>query len=225
MNIEFPEYDFPCRMFDFNTEQEMEFDNYRELEKNIQEQFFSNSISQIKNGLSNVLYWGYYRIGYGKTRIKIFRENVTNFQLQAFSDLVKTNMADPISIKKIGLPQFSGFSFISKILMFMDPTTYVVLDKKIMELYDLKNHDNPLTKIPYNRKDSGIRITKISNKYYFEWCELCSFIAKQFQDHKIAVDIERGFFKLAEKDEIEYAKLIIATEMKKLRVLTANNIS
>jgi len=224
MNIEFPEYDFPCRMFDFNTEQEMEFDNYRELEKNIQEQFFSNSISQIKNGLSNVLYWGYYRIGYGKTRIKIFRENVTNFQLQAFSDLVKTNMADPISIKKIGLPQFSGFSFISKILMFMDPTTYVVLDKKIMELYDLKNHDNPLTKIPYNRKDSGIRITKISNKYYFEWCELCSFIAKQFQDHKIAVDIERGFFKLAEKDEIEYAKLIIATEMKKLRVLTANNI-
>jgi len=222
MNIEFPEYDFPCRMFDFNTEQEMEFDNYRELEKNIQEQFFSNSISQIKNGLSNVLYWGYYRIGYGKTRIKIFRENVTNFQLQAFSDLVKTNMADPISIKKIGLPQFSGFSFISKILMFMDPTIYVVLDKKIMELDDPKNHDNPLTKIPYNRKDSGIRITNISSKYYFEWCELCSFIAKQFQDQKIAVDIERGFFKLVEKDEIEYARLIIATEMKKLRVPTAN---
>lgn len=220
MIIELPKYDFPCRLFDFNSKQEIEFENYRELEKYIQTQLLSSNISQIKDGLSNVLYWGYYRIGYRKIRLKRFRDEITNQQLQAFANLMIVHKAEPISIKKLGMPEFSGLSFISKILMFSDPTKFVVLDKKIMEFNDPEDHDNPLSKIPYSKSDSGIRISQISQKYYYEWCKLCCFIAQQLHDNKIAVDIERGFFKLVEENEIFYEKQIISSEMKKLRALT-----
>lgn len=219
MIIEFPKYDFPCKLFDFNSEQEIKFDNYRELEKYIQTQLLSSNISQIKDGLSNVLYWGYSRIGYRAIRLKKFRDEITNQQLQAFANLMIVNKAEPLSIKKLGMPQFSGFSFVSKILMFSDPTKFVVLDKKIMELNDTEDHDNPLSKIPYTKRDSGIRISQISQKYYYEWCKLCCYIAQQLHDNKIAVDIERGFFKLVEKNEIFCGKQIISSEMKKLRAL------
>ena len=179
----------------------------------------SSDISQIKDGLSNVLFWGYYRIGYKETRLKNFRDNVSPFQLQTFKALLENNILNPINIKKIGMPQFSGFSFISKILMFVNPLQYVVLDKKIMELRDIKNQDNPLSNIHYNQGDSGIRISQASQKHYFEWCELCNFIAGQMDDDIIIVDVERGFFKFVEEDRIEYAKQIITLEMKKLRAL------
>jgi len=211
MIIEFPKYDFPSRLYNFNDNKEIEFDNYRSLEGYIRNQLHSEHYSQIRDGLSNVLYWGYYRIGYGETRIKIFRDEVTDLQLQSFKKLLQNNAANAINIKNIGMPQFSGFSFISKILMFLDPTKNVVLDKKIMELKDPMNPDNPLSKIPYCvEKDSGIRITKVSQEYYWEWCALCCFIAKQLDDKRIAVDIERGFFKLVEVGKVNYGRQIIA---------------
>ena len=220
MKIEFPKYNFPCRLFDFNTEQELKFDNYRELEKHIRELLLSHDIQQVKDGLSNVLFWGYYRIGYGEIRLKKFRDSVSKRQLQAFSDLLKTNLVGPINIKKIGMPQFSGLSFISKILMFSDPTKFVIIDKKIMELRDLENYDNPLSNIPYTESDSGIRISQTSQRYYFEWCDLCRFIAKQFTDDTIAVDIEREFFKLVEENKLSYGRQIISSEIKNLHALT-----
>lgn len=213
MTIPFSEYDFPCRLFDFNTKQEIIFENYRELERYLKHQLLSNDILQIKDGLSNVLYWGYNRIGYGKIRLKRFRDKVTFEQLQSFANLMKTNKAEPISIKQIGMPQFSGFSFISKILMFIDPTKFVVLDKKIMELRDPENPNSPLTKIHYTNKDSSIRISYDSQKHYIEWCELCRFIANKSPDIKIAVDIERNFFKLVEEKRIIYGRKIISSEM------------
>ena len=73
----------------------------------------------------------------------------------------------PINIRKIGLPQFSGFSFVSKILMFFDPRNFVVLDKKIMQLKDPNNRkDDPITKI--GGIGTSIRITGDSQKHYFE---------------------------------------------------------
>jgi len=220
MTYTFPKYDFPCKLFDFKNKSEIEFEDYRTLEKYIQKQLLSNDILQVKDGLSNVLFWGYYRIGYKETRLKKFRDYVTPFQLEAFKDLLVKNMINPINIKKIGMPQFSGFSFISKILMFLNPSKYVVLDKKIMKLRDEKNLDNPLSNIPYKPSDSGIRVSPVSQKYYHAWCELCNFISSQMSETIITVDIERGFFKLVEDDRIEYALQIISSETKKLRVLT-----
>ena len=106
----------------------------------------------------------------------------------------------------------------------MNPKRYVTLDKKIMNLKDPFNPDSPLTRIPYSENDTGIRITKTSTKYYLEWCELCSFIAKEINNNKIAVDIERGFFRLVEEEKTNYGREIITSETKKLHALTANNI-
>ena len=53
--VKFPQYDYPKRLFDFDNNQEIEFEGYRELEKYIQSRLKSNDTEQIKDGLSNVL--------------------------------------------------------------------------------------------------------------------------------------------------------------------------
>ena len=210
--INFPEYDFPKRLYDFYNNQEIEFGAYRELEQYIQTRLKSNEPEEIKNGLSNVLYWGYYRIGYRDERIKRFRDKVTESQLKDFARLVIANRMTPINIKKIGLPQFSGLSFVSKILMFFDPRNFVVLDKKIMQLSDPTNRNNdPITKI--GNQKSGIRITEDSQKHYIEWCNLCKKIATHYLNSDYAVDAERGFFKLVENNQLDYGRKIIVTLM------------
>ena len=158
------------------------------------------------------MFWGYYRIGYRDERIRRFRGNVTENQLKDFASLVNANRMTPINIRKIGLPQFSGFSFVSKILMFFDPRNLVVLDKKIMQLRDPANRDNdPITKIGEDK--SGIRITENSQKHYFEWCSLCKKIATHYLKSDYAVDAERGFFKLVENNELNYGRKIILAAM------------
>jgi hypothetical protein len=145
----------------------------------------------MKDGLSNVLFWVFYRFGHRKTRVQKFRNLVLDFQLQAFSSLMKVKNFNPIDIKKIGFPQFSQFSFISKILMFINQNKYVTLDKKIMKLRDPLNQDIPLTRIPYSKNDTAIRVSTISTKYYLEWCELCRIIAQKLNNDIIAVDVKR----------------------------------
>ncbi|WP_016776999.1 zinc ribbon domain-containing protein [Anaerophaga thermohalophila] len=208
--LKFPVYDYPKKLFDFQTNKEVEFVNYRQLETNIQKNLRSSELEKIKDGLSNVLFWGYYRTGYGVVRIDRFREKVTAQQLMAFHNLVVSNNFSPINIKKIGLPEFSGFSFVSKIIMFLNPQKYVILDKKIMQLRDNSNENNPLTNISYRENDSGIRINKNSQFYYYEWCKLCKKIAKEYLNSEYAVDAERGFFKLVEKNQLNYGKKIIS---------------
>ncbi|WP_010424725.1 zinc ribbon domain-containing protein [Anaerophaga thermohalophila] len=208
--LKFPVYDYPKKLFDFKTKKEVEFANYRQLETNIQKKLKSNEPEEIKDGLSNVLFWGYYRTGYGVVRINRFREKVTIKQLMAFHNLVINNNFSPINIKKVRLPEYSGFSFVSKIIMFLNPQNYVILDKKIMQLKDDCNENNPLTNIAYREKDSGIRINKNSQIYYYEWCKLCKKIAKEFLNSEYAVDAERGFFKLVENKQHNYGKRIIS---------------
>ncbi|MFW6309659.1 MAG: zinc ribbon domain-containing protein [Prolixibacteraceae bacterium] len=208
--LKFPVYDYPKILFDFQSNKEVEFANYRALEESIQKKLKSNDPEKIKDGLSNVLFWGYYRTGYGKVRVNRFREKVTNQQLIAFHNLILSNNYSPINIKKIGLPEYSGFSFVSKIIMFLNPHNYVILDKKIMQLKDDNNENNPLTNIAFRENDSGIRINKNSQLRYYEWCKLCKIIAKELLKSEYAVDAERGFFKLVETNQCNYGRRIIS---------------
>jgi len=107
------------------------------------------------------------------------------------------------------MPEFSGLAFISKVLMFLDPSNYVTLDKKIMQLKDENNFNNPITNIAFRVNDTSIRINDNSQFWYLKWCGLCKKIANEFFEDKIAADIERGFFRLVEKGQIEIAKNII----------------
>ncbi len=64
-------------------------------------------------------------------------------------------------------------SFISKIMMFLDPKSYVVLDSKLMKLRDESPSGNPLNAIKFRKEETTIRITNESEDSYFQWCNLC----------------------------------------------------
>ena len=154
----------------------------------------------------------YYRIKYRRVgKIKKFRETTTEKQLKTFANLVTIN---PINIRNIHLPEFTRFSFVSKILMFLDPQKYVILDRNIMKLNDPNNKNNPITNIAYGDKETSIRITQDSQKHYFEWCSLCKKIASHYLKSEYAVDAERGFFKLVENNELNHGRKIILYAMK-----------
>lgn len=110
----------------------------------------------VKNGLSNVLYWGFARMKKIRDfRFNRFREKVTRDNLCAATELFHTSGAPSlIKIKDLGLPEFSGMSFVSKIRMFLDPKKSATLDRQIMKIHRalpstvLANvHANP-TQIP-----------------------------------------------------------------------------
>lgn len=201
------QYDYPATLFDFNKNKEIIFGNYRDLESHMAEQLRSNNLECLKDGLSNVLYWGFYRFGYGNKRVSEFRSLITDEKLIKFKELVQTKKYSCMTIKDIEMPQFSQLAFTSKLLMFIDPINNVTLDSKIMLLKDSNNLKNPITNIKVY--PTSIPITKNNQDNYMLWCKLCRMIASEYFQDKLSVDIERGFFKLVENNQIEDAKQII----------------
>ena len=54
-------YDFPAVVYSFRADRELHFQSMREVESHIAGALCSDSSEKIKDGLSNVLYWGYAR--------------------------------------------------------------------------------------------------------------------------------------------------------------------
>ncbi len=128
-------YNFPAVYKDFDRNISHE-SNMGVVESKINNLLLSKDENQVKNGLSNVLYWGYAQVGYRDFRVTRFRDSVTNEKIHKFQNLIqnKFRAATLKDIKKIKLPEFSGISFVSKILMFLDPENYPVLDLQIARL-------------------------------------------------------------------------------------------
>jgi len=56
-------------------------------------------------------------------------------RLQRASELFRrSHFPSVVEIKKLGLPEFSGLSFVSKVRMFLDPDKSAVLDWQIMKI-------------------------------------------------------------------------------------------
>lgn len=213
LNNAIKSYSFPCVYFDFLKNSEIKEINMESVEDFIKKDLISNDAEMVKNGLSNVLYWGFARAGYRKHRVDTFRERVTNIQLQNAAMLF-TNIKSCglLEIKQIGLPQFSGISFISKIRMFLDPDNYVVLDKKILEMRKEQSlFGTVLDTISCGKKETQIRISKPNVKGYENWCKKCKAISEVYYESKYrAVDIERGFFELINKKQSRTAAEILS---------------
>jgi hypothetical protein len=128
-------YNFPAVTFDFAGNRERVHAGMRELERAIHGDLVSADLNRVLDGLSNVLYWGYARMGIRDHRVEAFRRSVTGAQLQAsratFASLTGPGLR---ALHRMGLPQFSQVSFLSKVRMFLDPTLYVTLDKKLAKL-------------------------------------------------------------------------------------------
>ncbi len=160
-------YDYPAVTYDFQNGKEVCHKNIRQVEENIKTQLFSPNPEEVKDGLSNVLYWGYASLrregngpcdgyipmtGRQKDRIPKFQkvcDSDLNRFIQTIRDLHSLKLSD---IRKISLPQFSGVSFISKAVMFLCPSRYPVLDLNIARFTHSEGFP-PLQYLSFNRKD------------------------------------------------------------------------
>ncbi len=206
------QYNFPFVTFEFVTNKEIQHESMFGVEATIKQLLLSNNPELVKDGLSNILYWGYSRTGYRRNRIEKFRSQVSDSQLtQAGSLFLQMSGVGIRQIAGLDLPEFSFLSFLSKIRMFLNPADYVVLDIQILKLRQ-QPRLTVLSKIAWTEK-SSIRATKNNESVYEQWCKLCGRIAREeFSNINLrAVDIERGIFHLVQTKRASLAAEILAT--------------
>ena len=156
------DYDFPAVTYDFTEEKELHHDSMLAVEQYIGALLRSKDLSAVKDGLSNVLYWGYaQQPGWRDFKVSDFRKTIPDPErdpkLDQFAQLIRSGRPDLVNIKKRQLCQFSQISFVSKILMVLDPTRYPVLDLKIANAF-AKSSFLPLQNLTFAQ--GGIRITE-----------------------------------------------------------------
>ena len=215
------EYNFPPVTYDFTENKEICHGSIRDVEKCIHDLLCSGDTWKVKDGLSKVLYWGYANDPRWKsTKPKNFWEipcAELEDGLKGFVQLARELAGSSIvpsagyllKIRDLGIPQFGRVSFASKILMFLNPVHYPVLDKKIATAY-ANSFSSPLQKLRFNpAKDTSIRITKDNAAVYDEWACWCHKIARVVNDspqspcnHFRVVDVERALFTLANSNKV-----------------------
>jgi hypothetical protein len=76
-------YSYPCVVYDFSKDQEIDLGRMAKVETFIREQLLSADTKRVKDGLSNVLFWGHYRSrGRRDDRVKKFRTGVDSKSLK-----------------------------------------------------------------------------------------------------------------------------------------------
>ena len=201
-------YCYPRVTYDFERKIQRCHADMRSLEDMVRCQLISRDVGLVKDGLSNVLYWGYASQGSGRQK-----KGVTGFRNEVTPDLLKKLALWPFALQQ-GImqhddlikqfcncvPQFR-FSFATKVLMFLDPERFVVLDSQIGKI----NHAQKQTIFTRLRTDGNGMVRsdtreslEINIAVYKDWCELCQRIAGQHGDDfdidVRAVDIERGIY-------------------------------
>jgi hypothetical protein len=190
-------YSFPAVYYDFEMNTPGNAQNMADVEQYINTLLKSKNVIGAKHGLANVLYWGYAQVGFREIRVtklldKVTENQITNFQKLLINSVIPTMIA----IKNLNLPEFSGMSFISKILMFLNPQNYCILDKKISKLRN-PECTKALSHLAFGPKEKGIRISQNNQKVYNAWREECRAISAQYYNKVYRVaDVERGFFTL-----------------------------
>ena len=219
------DYDSPPVTYAFDKDNEIHHEDMFAVEQYIGTLLRSK---EPQNGLLNVLYWGYARQpGRRKDRVSRFRATNPNElkpKLDQFVKLVEELTGPSINgevpsggsgllkIKKLKLPQFSQVPFVSKILMFLDPTCYPVLDLKIANKVA-----NPCFPPLQNLKFTGIPINEDNATVYDTWACWCREIATEVNKapesprHDVrVVDVERALFTLADSQATDNIRVLLA---------------
>ena len=202
------DYDFPKFTFDFQRGAEVRHPTMRTVEAHIREALTSEDPEDVRDGLSNILYWGLHRVGYKSLRIARLREETTPTHFAEARSVFESIRGNGLrSLKKLKLPQFSQMSFITKLRMFLDPRNYVVLDKKLV---DMAGTAVPTLFRDFKRYPTSIPVTAMNESVYGRWCRLCRKVAQHlFADDGYAVDVERGVFHLCGKEQSAVAAQIV----------------
>ena len=203
----------PSFTFDFVNNVRVSHESVREAERTIRDELQSEMTEVVRDGLSNVLYWGDLRNGNKGTRVSVFRRKVLSSQLAAASELFRC-LEGPglLEIKGLRLPGFSGMSSISRLRMFLNPSEYVVLDRRLLKVRNCSRRtlfDN----LKLWGGSEYIPVTTDNQGVYQHWCELCRIIANKFfwgEDVR-AVDIERGILHFVDDGQLDNATEILET--------------
>ena len=220
-------YRFPPVTCDFEREPphgvKVDHEAMRRVEKRIGRLMCSRDPAAVRDGLSNVLYWGWaQRPGRQRDRVRVFRDGVqpNDPRLVGFMNFVHSmprasrSAAEQLhALKRLKLPQFSQMSFTTKILMFLDPSRFAVLDLKIARvakqcgfpfMHELKIY-------------TGIPITRANAACYGRWASWCQETAAKVngmpgapcRDLR-AVDVERAVFSLADLGRTDDSRRLLA---------------
>ena len=220
-------YDYPRVFCDFQTGSEIRHTDMAAVEERIGTLLRSLDPGGVRDGLSNVLYWGYARQpGRRDARVRDFRDDVPadDPRLARFADLVRSLGEPPLStaagpvlldIKRLTLRQFGQMSFVTKILMFLDPR-FPVLDMKVARAF-ANGGFAPLADLRFDR--GGIRLTGNNMGAYERWARWCREIAGLADDEPPAprrglraVDVERALFTLADQPRLAARQLLAGPE-------------
>ena len=216
-------YDYPTIVYDFRTGSELRLPDMAAVEEHIGTLLHSPDPGGVRDGLSNVLYWGYARQpGRRDFKVRDFQGEVPagDRRLARFADLVRSLGEPPLStasgpallhIKRLTLRQFGQMSFVTKILMFLDPR-FPVLDMKVARAF-ANGSFAPLADLRSDR--GGIRLTGNNVRAYEYWARWCWEIAGLANDEPPAprrglraVDVERALFTLADQPHLAARPLL-----------------
>ncbi|MBV4474827.1 hypothetical protein [Pseudomonas botevensis] len=197
-------YSFPLDYYDYNlahTHNPQKASSIRHLEAIIQSQLKSGVPVDTEQGLGNIIYWGNATAGYRDSRFANFRTRIGAYApYPGFNGLIAGSAASLGNIRRLGYPGYSGISFVSKILMFLDPQNYCVLDLQISKL---RRTGRPIPRALDRLKvyTTRIPITRNNELVYGLWCDECRSISQTYYTGRYRVaDIERGFFELIKVD-------------------------
>ncbi len=203
-------YSYPKLLYDFKVNKEVSYPSMRELEATVRGDLRSGDPVVVKNGLSNILYWGHRSRPYYWKRVTNFRNGVTEGRLREASQvLIQLAGIGLQALKNLNMPEFSNLSFLSKVRMFLDPTNWVVLDRSLMKLAGSKVE-------PFHRikeYQTYIPCTLENEQRYGDWCIICRRAAFAYYSSQgyLAVDVERGVFQLVQNRELQLAAAIVNT--------------
>lgn len=187
-------YGFPLMYFDFSTGVPLTAPSITVLEVTIQRLLISPNPEDVKDGLANVIYWGNANAGYRNHRVDRFRAGVTATKLTSFQRMVAGGLVPTLrDIERLGMPGYSGISFVSKILMFLDPRQYPVLDLQLASLATPQG-TRAIDRLVVRTQ---IPISAHNIVAYDAWrMECIAMSSTYFGGRYRAVDIERGLFHL-----------------------------
>ena len=201
----------------------------RGVERRIGKLLRSDDLRDVRDGLSCVLYWGFARQGLRDRRVSEFRGRVAStaderlVRFRAFvRHMSKTlpSAADYlVGLRRLKLPQFSQMSFTTKILMFLDPDSYPVLDLRIAKAYANRTEFPPLQGLKLR---TSIPLTAENRTCYVEFACWARRIAARVNGisgsprHDLkAVDVERALFALVDRGQADKALVLLEEPRRK----------
>lgn len=197
-------YSFPLDYYDHALPKQQNpqvASSIQQLESIIQTQLRSTVPTDIEQGLGNIIYWGNATAGYRDSRFAKFNSLIGSFAPYAsFNGLVSTGTPSLAALKRLGFPSYSNISFVSKILMFLNPQEYCVLDLQISKL---KKQTRPISRAldRLTLYPTSIPITQANEQVYDLWRSECRCISSTYYGGRYRVaDVERGFFQLIKND-------------------------